>query len=217
MIGERAVLGRVKHFEQRGCWVPAKVRADLIQFIQQNYRVAAFGAAQRLNDAPGKRANVSPAVAANLGLIPHAAEGDSRKFTAQRVGHTTPQGSLADTGRPDQAKNRSFDLLATLVDLYEKKAYPIDEPDPLEAIRFRMEQQGLKPRDLVPYIGSKSKVSEVLSGRRGLSLNMIRGLSSGLGIPAAVLVRETPAVYKVKPSRRRAGATPLSRHSRGAR
>src|SRR5436309_9557128 len=113
MIGERAVLGWVKHFEQRGCWIPAKVRADLIQFIQQNYRVAAFGAAQRLNDAPGKRANVSPAVAANLRFIPHAPEGDPRKFTAQRVGHTAAQGSFADPGRPDQTKNRAFDLLAT--------------------------------------------------------------------------------------------------------
>ena len=119
--------------------------------------------------------------------------------------------------RPGTPAGDELDLLATLVDLYEKEAYPIDEPDPLEAIRFHMEQQGLKPRDLVPYIGSKSKVSEVLSGRRGLSLNMIRGLSSGLGIPAAVLVRETPAVYKVKPSRRRAGAMPSSRQSRGTR
>lgn len=102
---------------------------------------------------------------------------------------------------PGTTVGDELDLLSALVDLYEKEAYPIDEPDPIEAIRFRMEQQGLKAGDLVPYIGSKSKVSEVLSGRRGLSLNMIRGLSSGLGIPADVLIRETRAVYKVKRSR----------------
>jgi HTH-type transcriptional regulator/antitoxin HigA len=66
-----------------------------------------------------------------------------------------------------------------------------------------MEQQGLRPRDLVPYIGSRSKVSEILSGHRTLSLRMIRGLSTGLGIPAAVLVREPQAIYKSKPAGRR--------------
>jgi HTH-type transcriptional regulator/antitoxin HigA len=105
--------------------------------------------------------------------------------------------------RPGTPEGDELDLLAALVDLYEKEADPIDAPDPIEAIRFRMEQQGLKAGDLVPYIGSKSKVSEVLSGRRGLSLNMIRGLSSGLGIPADVLVRETRTVYKVNLRRTR--------------
>src|SRR5437867_11041648 len=92
--------------------------------------------------------------------------------------------------RPGTPAGDELDLLATLVDLYEKEAFPIDEPDALEASRFRMEQQGLKPRDLVPYIGSKSKVAEVLSGRRGLIVNMIRGLSSALLLPAYVLARE---------------------------
>jgi HTH-type transcriptional regulator/antitoxin HigA len=105
--------------------------------------------------------------------------------------------------RPGTREGEELDLLSALVDLYEKEAYPIDEPDPIEAILFRMEQQGLKPRDLVPYMGSKSKVSEVLSRRRGLSLNMIRGLASGLGIPADVLVREPQATYKVKSRRPR--------------
>src|SRR6266702_2083290 len=103
MIGERAVLRRVQHFQQRGRWIATKISADLVQFVQQNYWVAAFGAAQGLNDAPRERANISAAVAANLSFIPHAAEGDPRKFTAQRVGHTASQGSLADAGRPDQA------------------------------------------------------------------------------------------------------------------
>lgn len=63
-------------------------------------------------------------------------------------------------------------------------------PDPIEAIKFRMNQQGMKQVDLVPYIGNKSKVSEVLSGKRPLSLAMIRRLNEGLGIPAGVLLQE---------------------------
>ena len=72
----------------------------------------------------------------------------------------------------------------------EEKQFPIDKPDPLAAIRFRMEQQGLAPRDLVPLLGSRSRVSEVLSGRRGLSLKMIRALVAGLRIPAELLLGE---------------------------
>lgn len=83
-----------------------------------------------------------------------------------------------------------LELLAFLVEDYESRRFPIEAPDPVEAIRFRMEQQGLTQRDLVPYIGSKSKTSEVLSGKRPLSLPMIRALHSGLGIPAQVLLRE---------------------------
>lgn len=83
-----------------------------------------------------------------------------------------------------------LELLAFLVEDYELKRFPIGAPDPVEAIRFRMEQQGLTQRDLVPYIGSRSKTSEVLSGKRPLSLPMIRALHSGLGISAPVLIRE---------------------------
>ncbi len=81
-----------------------------------------------------------------------------------------------------------LELLSLLVHEYEEKRFPMDKPDPIEAIRFRMEQQGLKPTDLVPFLGSRSKVSEVLSGRRNLSLKMIRALVRGLGIPAEVLL-----------------------------
>lgn len=83
-----------------------------------------------------------------------------------------------------------LELLSLLVEQYEDAQFPIAMPDPVEAIRFRMEQQGLKAKDLVPYIGSPSKVSEVLSGQRNLSLNMIRNLVKGLAIPAEVLLRE---------------------------
>jgi HTH-type transcriptional regulator/antitoxin HigA len=91
---------------------------------------------------------------------------------------------------PDTPEGDELELLTTLVEVYEEKQFPIDLPDPIEAIRFRMEQAGLKQQDLVPYIGSRSKVSEVLAGKRPLSLRMIRALHKGLGIPAEVLLRE---------------------------
>ena len=72
---------------------------------------------------------------------------------------------------------------------YEAKHYPIDPPDPIEAIKFRMDQSGLSVKDLVPYIGPPNRVYEVLSYKRPLSLNMIRRLSEGLHIPAEVLIR----------------------------
>ena len=81
-----------------------------------------------------------------------------------------------------------LELLSLLVHDYEDRVFPIDKPDPVTAIRFRMEQQGLKPKDLVPFLGSRSRVSEILSGRRNLSLKMIRALAGGLGIPAEVLL-----------------------------
>lgn len=82
-----------------------------------------------------------------------------------------------------------LELLTLLVREYESSHYPIGIPDPIEAIKFRMEQQNLSQRDLVPFIGSRSKVSEVLSGRRPLTLSMMRALHSGLGIPAKVLLQ----------------------------
>lgn len=83
-----------------------------------------------------------------------------------------------------------LDLLALLVENYEKEQFPIEAPGPLDAICFRMDQQGLKQKDLIPYIGSASKVSEVLNGTRNLSIKMIRKLTEGLGIPADILIRE---------------------------
>jgi HTH-type transcriptional regulator/antitoxin HigA len=95
------------------------------------------------------------------------------------------------TAKPGTAKGDELELLLLVVESYEDKTYPIDLPDPIEALRFRMEQDGLKPKDLIPYIGSKSKVSEVLSGQRPLSLTMIRKLVAGLHLPAEVALRET--------------------------
>ena len=91
--------------------------------------------------------------------------------------------------RPGTAKGDELELLALLIEQYEERMYPIGLPDPVAVIKFRMEQQGLRPKDLVPMIGSPSKVSEVLSGKRGLSLNMIRRLVNDLRIPAEALIR----------------------------
>ncbi len=97
---------------------------------------------------------------------------------------------------PDTPEGDEAELLTALIEMYEEKEYPMELPTPLEAIQFRMEQQGLKNKDLVPFIGSPSKVSEVLSGRRGLSLAMIRNLVQGLGIPAEVLIGKPGAALK---------------------
>jgi HTH-type transcriptional regulator/antitoxin HigA len=96
----------------------------------------------------------------------------------------------ADPGTPE---GEELELLVTLVELYEKAKYPIDLPDPVEAIKFRMEQLGLRQKDLIPFIGSRSKVSEVLSRQRPLSIAMIRKLNAGLGLPAEILLREPGA------------------------
>ena len=87
---------------------------------------------------------------------------------------------------------RLLKTLAVLVRDYESSRYPIAPPDPVEAIKFRMDQQGLAPKDLVPYLGTRSRVSEVLSGKRPLTLAMIRSLHRGLGIPAASLLGDRP-------------------------
>ena len=92
--------------------------------------------------------------------------------------------------KPGTAKGDELELLLLLVEKYEEIEFPIALPDPIAAIRFRMEQDKLQPKDLVPFIGSKSKVSEVLSGQRPLSLTMIRNLITGLGIPPEVLLQQ---------------------------
>ena len=90
------------------------------------------------------------------------------------------------SGTPDGDR---LDVLATLIDAYEAQHEPIDKPDPIEAIRFRMEQQGLTRKDLEPMLGTRMRVSEVLNGKRALSIAMIRRLHAGLGIAAEVLIR----------------------------
>lgn len=92
--------------------------------------------------------------------------------------------------KPDTTKGDELDVLTTLICAYEEKNYPIDTPDPVEAIRFRMEQEGLNPADLTRYLGQRSRVSEILNYQRKLSLSMIRKLSAGLKIPLECLVKE---------------------------
>ncbi|MGH6853806.1 MAG: helix-turn-helix domain-containing protein [Aestuariivirga sp.] len=99
-------------------------------------------------------------------------------------------GSPSGTSKGDR-----LDVLATLIDAWEAAHFPMDPPDPVEAIKFRMEQQGLKRKDLEGIIGSRARIAEVLDRKRGLSIAMIRRLNAKLGIPAEVLIR---------PSRRKA-------------
>lgn len=84
-----------------------------------------------------------------------------------------------------------MEVLGVLIERYEDEHYPMDDADPIEVIKFMMDQQNLKKKDLIPYIGSASKVTEVLNGTRNLSLSMIRRLSEGLGIPASTLIQPT--------------------------
>lgn len=92
----------------------------------------------------------------------------------------------AKSGTPEGDR---LDVLATLIDAWESRHYPMDPPDPIEAIKFRMEQQGLTRKDLEPMIGTRTRVAEVLNRKRGLSISMIRRLHARLGISADVLIR----------------------------
>lgn len=94
----------------------------------------------------------------------------------------------------DSLEGERLDVLGTLVQAYEVKHYPIDPPDPIDAIKFRMDQSGMTVKDLIPYIGPLNRVYEVLAHKRPLSLNMIRRLSDGMHIPADILIRESEAV-----------------------
>ena len=94
----------------------------------------------------------------------------------------------ARAGTPDGDR---LDVLATLIDAYETQHYPMDPPDPIEAIKFRMEQKGLTRKDLAKILGTRTRVSEVLNRRRNLSIGMIRQLHKKLGISAEVLIRPT--------------------------
>lgn len=107
--------------------------------------------------------------------------------------------SLMDA-KPGSKQEEELELWSLLIEQYEKEHHPIEDPDPIEAIRFRMDQLGLHRKDLEPFIGQKSKVSEVLNRKRPLSLPMIRSLHSYLGIPAAVLVREVTLPRVKKPA-----------------
>ena len=93
------------------------------------------------------------------------------------------------TAKPDTPEGDRLDVLATLVEAWEARNYPLDLPDPIDAIHYHMEQNGLAAKDLVIYIGNRNRVYEVLNRKRPLSLRMIRRLHKGLGIPAESLIK----------------------------
>ena len=90
----------------------------------------------------------------------------------------------------DSDAGAHFEAMVTLIEAYEARHYPMSPPDPIEAILFRMEQQGLKPKDLEPMIGQMNRVYEVLNGKRKLTMAMVWRLHIGLGIPAESLIRQ---------------------------
>lgn len=90
--------------------------------------------------------------------------------------------------KKDTPEGDEMDLLVTLVEAYEIKHYPIAPPDPIDAIKFRMEQMGMTNADMIKYLGSQSRVSEILNRKRALSLKMVKSLYKGLKIPAEVLL-----------------------------
>lgn len=92
----------------------------------------------------------------------------------------------AKRGTPDGDR---LDVLVTLVEAWEARHVPLDLPDPVAAIRYHMESQGLEPKDLVPFIGSRNRVYEVLNRKRPLTLRMVWRLHTGLGIPAESLIK----------------------------
>ncbi len=89
---------------------------------------------------------------------------------------------------PGSKEGDELELLVALVELYEKEHFPIEAPDPVSAIKFRMEQEGLNNEDMVQYLGSRSRVSEIFSHKRNLSISMIKKLVTGLNIPAETLL-----------------------------
>lgn len=91
---------------------------------------------------------------------------------------------------PNTPEGDMLDVLSTLVEAYEEKHFPIEAPDPIAAIEFVIEQQGLQRKDIERYLGSRSRVSEILNHKRNLTLPMIRKLHYGLGIPAEILISD---------------------------
>jgi len=124
----------------------------------------------------------------------------------ERLMNLHPKRGSADSDR--------LEVLSLLLEKYEQKRFPIELPDPISAIEFIMDQRGLSRRDLEAYIGSRGKVSEVLSGKRPLSKRMIGALHEGLGIPLEVLFNQTrPATVKPRKSKVKGNSRSVSRRA----
>lgn len=118
---------------------------------------------------------------------------EARQLVSRDPGPRTPTGAR-------------LELLAKLIEDYEKERFKFAKPDPVDAILFRMEQQGMRQKDLADMVGGKNRASEVLSRKRPLTLAMIRSLHHKLGIPSELLIREPAAKYRVSRKRRKTGA-----------
>ena len=109
---------------------------------------------------------------------------------ARRLAKRDPEAESDDGAR--------LELLAKLIDDYERERFKFRKPDPIEAILFRMEEQGLRQADIAAIVGGKNRASEILSGKRPLTLAMVRALHEKLGIPSELLIREPVAEYRVR-------------------
>ena len=118
--------------------------------------------------------------------------------------------SLMDA-EPGTPEDEQLDALATLIQAYEDQHYPVGLPDPIDAIRVRMAEKNLRPRDLEPMIGTRGRVSEILARKRPLTLPMIRRLSRGLDLPAEILIQEIRTPDAPLVSRRSAAKKPSPR------
>ena len=201
VIGEGAILRRIKDFQQRRCRVTAEVGADLVQLVQQDDRVPALDAPKRLQDAARHGADVGAAVAANLRFVPHAAERDAGELAAQRVGDAAAERGLAHAGRADEAENRPLDLLAerehgeefeqALLHLREAKMLFVKDARGLDQIEFvggfTVPGQAENPVEVVPGDGV------IWSRRRDLlkALQFVRGDLAGLGRQRRMLQKFT--------------------------
>ncbi|HUF08915.1 MAG TPA: hypothetical protein VMO47_06325 [Rhodothermales bacterium] len=125
------------------------------------------------------------------------------KVIKSRAEHEAARQELLELLRVDPdlgtEEGDRLELLRLLISDYEANEFPVSLPDPVTAIEFRMDQAGLKQKDLVPFIGSRSKVSEILSRKRTLSLSMIKALHTGLGIPAEVLIQDYDRLFRLVP------------------
>ncbi|HTQ45386.1 MAG TPA: transcriptional regulator [Polyangiaceae bacterium] len=119
--------------------------------------------------------------------------------------------------RADSADEATLELLAMLVHNYERSRWPLPTLDPVEAIEFRMDQQGLTRKDLLPVFGTSARTSEVLSGKRKLTLDMIRKLHERFGIPLESLIGPTEAPRRKRRRAKRRGAPRAGASARGAR